>query len=41
MLVNLTRCMGYWDDLSVAEWLARRMGHLKKGRLAEWSVLAC
>ena len=35
MLVNLTRCMRYWDDLSVTQILARRMGHLKKGRLAE------
>ena len=41
MLVNLTRCMGYWDDLSVTQLLARRMGHLEKGRPAEISDLAC
>ena len=41
MLVNLTRCMRYWVDLSVIQLLVRRMGHLEKGRLAEWSVLAC
>ena len=41
MLVNLTRCMRYWDDLSVTQLLVRRMGHLEKGRLAEQSVLAC
>ena len=35
MLVNLTRCMRYWDDLSVTQLLVRRMGHLKKIRLAE------
>ena len=40
MLVNLTRCMRYWDDLSVTQMLLRRMGHLEKGRLAEQSVLA-
>ena len=33
MLVNLTRCMRYWD-------VARRMGHIEKGRLAEQSDLA-
>ena len=35
MLVNLTRCMRYWDDLSATQLLARRMGHLEKGRIAE------
>ena len=30
MLVNLTRCMKYWDDFSVTQFLVRRMGHLKK-----------
>ena len=33
MLVNLTRCMRHWDDLSVTQLLVRRMGHLKKGRV--------
>ena len=41
MLLNLTRCMRYWDDLSVTQMLVRRMGHLEKGRLVEYSVLAC
>ena len=26
MLVNLTRCMRYWDDLSVTKLLAKHMG---------------
>ena len=39
--MNLTKCMRYWDDLSVTQLLVRRMGHLGKGRLAECSVLAC
>ena len=33
MLVNLTRCMRYWDDFSVTQLLARCMGHLEKGRV--------
>ena len=41
MLVSLTRCMRFWDDFSVAQLLVRRMGHLRKGRPAEQSVLAC
>ena len=41
MLTNLTRCMRYWDDLSVTQLLVRRMGHLEKGGLAEQSDLAC
>ena len=30
MLVNLTRCMRHWDDLSVTQLLLRRMGHLER-----------
>ena len=41
MLVNLTRCMRYWDDLSVTQLLVRRMGRPKKGRQAQKSELAC
>ena len=41
MSVNFTRCMRYWDDLSVTQMLVRRMGHPEKGRLAEQSVLDC
>ena len=33
MLVNLTRFVRYWDDLSVTQLLVRRMGHLKKDRV--------
>ena len=33
MLVNLTRCVRYWDDVSVTLLLVRRMGHLEKGRV--------
>ena len=40
LLVILTRCMRYWDDLSVTQLLVRSMRHLKKHRLAELSVLA-
>ena len=32
---SLTRCMRYWDDLSVTQLLVRSMGHLKKDGLAE------
>ena len=39
--MNLTRCVRYWDDLSVTQLLVRRLGHLEKGRLADKSVLAC
>ena len=35
LLVNFTRYMRYWDDLSVTQLLVRRMGHLKKDRLVE------
>ena len=37
MLENLTRCMRYSDDLSATQLLVRRMGHLRKGRLAKKS----
>ena len=40
MLVNLTRCMRYWDDLSLTQLLVGRIGHPKKDRLAEKPVLA-
>ena len=39
MLVNLTKSMRYWDDLSVTQLLVRRMGHREKGRLAKLFVL--
>ena len=41
VLVNLASCMGYWDGLSVARLLGRRVGRLWGGRLAEWSDLVC
>ena len=36
----MTRYMRYWDDLSLPQLLVGRIGHPKKGRLAEWPVLA-
>ena len=37
--MNLTRRMRYRDDLSVIQLLVRRMGHLEKGRLAEYYLV--
>ena len=28
--MRMTRCIRYWDDLSVTQLLVRRMGHLEK-----------
>ena len=40
MLVDLTRCMRYWDDLSLTQLLVGRIGHPKKDRLADQPKLA-
>ena len=36
----MTRYMRYWDDLSLTQLLVGRIGHTKKDRLANCSVLA-
>ena len=38
MLVNLTRCMRYSDDLSETQLFVRRIGHFEKGRQVQVQV---
>ena len=41
MLVNLARCMRYWDDLSVTQLLVRCMRHLKASQERQTSRVVC